>query len=251
MNGFFDIDTNPAKWGFMRAGTAIFRDAVIKPLGGRLVVSLNSTLDVVSDLAKLHLEHESNMWDIVSTASGTVEQVELDRPVYLSLRSGSGDSQSGLGRVRLTWSADDREGVYMAAGGAGVLAGHTSKFEQDSGGYASVDSPAYAVITATPLDGVPWPESNKLLITACGRCENTGMKFSQDRRTVGREWGGPPVRIEVVEGTIMVPVGQWRCHALSPDGTIKAEVPVRIIGGVNYVDMSAKHATMWYLLTRL
>ena len=251
MNGFFDIDTNSAKWGFMRAGTAIFRDAAIKPLGGRLVVSLNSTLDVVSDLVKLHLEHDGNMWDIVSAASGTAEKVGLDRPVYLSLRSGSGDSQSGPGRVKLTWSADDREGVYMAAGGAGVLAGHTGKFEQDSNGYANVSSPPYAVITATPLDGVPWPESNKILITACGRCENTGMKFSQDRRTVGREWGRAPVRIEAVEGTVMVPVGRWRCQALGPDGLVRADVPVRVAGDVNYVDMSPRHGTMWYLLTRL
>ena len=27
LNSYFDIDTNPAKWGFMRAGAAIFRDA--------------------------------------------------------------------------------------------------------------------------------------------------------------------------------------------------------------------------------
>ena len=32
LNSFFDIDTNPAKWGFMRAGAAIFRDGWIRPL---------------------------------------------------------------------------------------------------------------------------------------------------------------------------------------------------------------------------
>jgi hypothetical protein len=251
LNSFFDIDTNPAKWGFMRAGTAIFRDAAVRPFGGRLVVSLRKTLDTVTDLAALHLERDRNMWDIVAAASGIAEQTELDRPIYLSLRVGADDSQTGPSPVRLTWSAGDSKGVYMAAGGAGVLAGHTSKFEQDSGGYARISHPEYAVITATPLDGVPWPESSKILITACGRCENTGMKFSEDRRTVGREWGRGPVRIEAVEGTIMVPVGRWQCQALRPDGSVGADVPVRVTGGANYVDMSAKHATMWYLLTRL
>ena len=251
MNGFFDIDTNPAKWGLMRAGTAIFRDAAIKPFGGRLAVSLRSTSDVVTDLAKLHLERDRDMWDIVAGASGIASQTELGQPVYLSLRTGGDDSQTGSSPVGLTWSADDRNGIYMAAGGAGVLAGHTSKFEQDSDGYASISSPEYAVITATPLDGVPWPRSNKILITACGRCENTGMKFSNERQTVGRDWGRGPVRIEAVEGTIMVPVGRWRCRALGPDGVARADVPVRVTGDANYVDMSAKHATMWYLLTRL
>ena len=32
MSGFFDIDTNPAKWGFMRAGAAIFRERQAPPL---------------------------------------------------------------------------------------------------------------------------------------------------------------------------------------------------------------------------
>ena len=138
----------------------------------------------------------------------------------------------------------------MAAGGAGVLAGHGSKFDRYSDGYARIESPEYAVITATPLDGVPWPRSNKILITACGRCENTGMKFSRDRRTVGRQWGRRPVRIETVEGTVMIPVGRWQCQVLGPDGAAKANVPVRVVDDANYVDLSPKHATMWYLLTR-
>lgn len=251
LKGYFDIDANPAKWGFMRAGTAIFRDAGIKPFADRLVVSLRSTPEAVSDLAKLHLKHDRNMRDIVSAASAPAESTGLDRRLYVSLASGFGDSAAERAPVRLTWSVDNGAGLYMAAGGAGVLAGHTSRFAQDSAGYADISSPEYAVITATPLDGVPWPQSNRILITACGRCENTGMEFSKDRRTVGRQWGHAPVRIETVEGTVMVPVGRWRCQALGPDGTAKADVYVRTAGEINYVDMSAKYATMWYLLTRL
>jgi hypothetical protein len=125
---------------------------------------------------------------------------------------------------------------------------------------ARIDSPVYAVITATPLDGAPWWNSKKILVTACGRCENTGMKFSGDRRTVGRDWGGPPVQIEAVEGTISikVPAGQWRCQALGPDGMPSQQVAVRIEGEQNpardgqrhTVELSPKYKTMWYLLTR-
>jgi len=94
--------------------------------------------------------------------------------------------------------------------------------------------PAFAVITATPLDVVPWFRSRKILITACGRCENVGMKFSKDRRTVGRgfppcgvpQWGHGPVQIEAVKGTVEIPRGPlWRCQALGPDGLAKADVP--------------------------
>ena len=253
MNSFFDIDSNPAKWGFMRAGTAIFRDAAIKPFGGRLVISLGKSRDILADLAKQHLECDQDMWDVVSETSGPPERTELNWRIHLSI-PGKAETASrlkgGTPSPRLTWSVDNGKGVYMAAGGAGVLAGHAGKLSQNSDGYARIRSPEYAVITATPLDGVSWPRSNKILITACGRCENTGMEFSGDRRTVGRQWGGAPVRIETVEGTVMIPVGRWSCRALRPDGTVKMDVPVRTAGAVNYVDMSPKYGTMWYLLTR-
>jgi hypothetical protein len=251
MTGFFDIDSNPAKWGFMRAGTAIFRDAAIGPFGECLVVSLRRSPDLATDLAKLHAEHDRDMWDLVSAISRRPDQTALNQRIYLSLKNVAGDAVVRPLQSSLTWSVVDAEGVYMAGGGAGVLAGHTSRFDQVSDGYASINGPEYAVITATPLDGVPWPQSSKILITACGRCENTGMKFSKDRRTVGREWGRAPVQIETVEGTVMIPVGRWRCRALRPDGTVKMDVPVRTAGEINYVDMSPKYATMWYLLTRL
>ena len=98
----------------------------------------------------------------------------------------------------------------------------------------------------TSLDGMPVWSGTKILITACGRCENTGMKFSKDRRTVGRNWGGPPVRIEAVTGTVTLPEGQWKCEALGQDGTTKREVPVS--NGV--IKLSPEYGTMWYLLTQ-
>jgi len=223
MNGFFDIDTNPAKWGFMRSGTAIFKDAAIRPFDGSLVVSLRTSQDTLTGLAKLHAEHDRDIWDVISETSSAPARTDLNRRIYLSL-SGKAETASrhkeGTPSPQLTWSVDDGQGVYMAAGGAGVLAGHASRFEQASDGYADISSPEYAVITATPLDGAPWPESSKILITACGRCENTGMKFS-------------------------------KCQVLGPDGVVKANVPVRVVDDANYVDLSPKHATMWYLLTRL
>jgi hypothetical protein len=191
------------------------------------------------------------MWDAISAVSELPEQTDLNQRVYLSLKPAASDSQTSPSQGQFMWSAENKEKVYMAAGGAGVLAGHTGKFHRDSDGYARISSPEHAVITATPLDGAPWPQSNKILITACGRCENSGMEFSRDRRTVGRRWGAAPVRVETVKGTVMIPVGRWRCQALKPDGAVSEDVPVRLVGEANYVDLSPRHATMWYLLTRI
>jgi hypothetical protein len=245
LNGYFDIDTNPAKWGFMRAGAAIFRQAIIAPLKGCTIAVLSRSSSVVRQLAQLHLKYDRNMLDVVNALCGATRQTILGNPLYVSLRPSSGVEQTDQSITELIWSVEDGKGLYIAQAGAGVLAGDTTRFER-----CQIDDPAYAVITATPLDGVPWWKSTEILITACGRCENAGMKFSEDRRTVGRNWGEPPVQIEAVEGTIEIPKGNWRCQALGPDGLAKADVPVRSEGGRNYINLSSQYKTMWYLLRK-
>jgi hypothetical protein len=264
LNSYFDIDTNPAKWGFMRAGAAIFREAVVIPLKGHLIAVLSQSSDVVHQLAQLHLNYDRDMLDVVSAACGaplsSVEdrkggQKVLSNQLYVNLRPSPDVEQTEQSFTKLIWSVEDGKGLYIAQAGAGVLAGDTTRFER-----CQIDDPAYAVITATPLDGVPWPNSRKILITACGRCENVGMKFSQDRRTVGREWGHGPVQIEAVEGTIEIPGGNWLCQALGPDGLAKADVPIRSENESrpsktgrderNYIVLSPQYETMWYLLTQ-
>ncbi len=246
LNSYFDIDTNPAKWGFMRAGAAIFREAIVTPLEGHLVAVLSQSSDVVHQLAQLHLKYDRDMLDIVNALCDATRQRVLSNPLYVSLRPSSGVEQTDQSFAELIWSVEDGKGLYIAQAGAGVLAGDTTRFAR-----CQIDDPAYAVITATPLDGVSWLRSRKILITACGRCENAGMKFSEDRRTVGRNWGGAPVQIEAVKGTVEIPSGNWRCQALGPDGLAKADVPVRSEDDSNYIVLSPQYETMWYLLTRI
>jgi len=230
----------------MRAGAAIFRQAVIAPLKGCTVAVLSRSSDVVHQLAQLHLKYDRDMLDVVNALCGATRQTMLGNPLYVSLRPSSGEEQTDQSFTELIWSVEDDEGLYIAQGGAGVLAGDTTRFER-----CQIDEPAYAVITATPLDGMPWWRSGKILITACGRCENVGMKFSKDRRTVGRQWGRGPAQIEAVKGTVEIPRGDWRCQALGPDGLAKTDVPVRSENDRNYIDLSPQYKTMWYLLTRI
>ncbi|MBN1805762.1 MAG: carbohydrate binding domain-containing protein [Sedimentisphaerales bacterium] len=244
LNSFFDIDTNPAKWGFMRAGAAIFREGLVQPLGEsvRAKLFLRSN-DSIAELAQLHLKHDRDMMDVVSDICGVTRQGILSNKLFVSFRPAAGTGDNLPSRVSLRWSVEDGRGGYFVGSGAGVLAGDTSRFER-----CRIDEPEFAVITATPLDGLPWPRSSRILITACGRCENTDMEFSKDRRTVGRRWGSGPVRIETVKGTVEIPGGSWTAQALGPDGLVKADVLVRCEGERNFMEMSPKYKTMWYLL---
>jgi len=256
LNSYFDIDTNPAKWGFMRAGTAIFRDAGppnrgigIAQLNEFSCISLTKSLDIVTELAKLHLKHDRNMFSLLTDKAKIGWQDLLKKQVVSAIASYGG--QGGVDETsKLDWSVENGKGLYSVhSQGAWVYTGHAEKFEKATKGRLSVTKPEFVAVTVTPLDKRPLNKSRKILITACGRCENTGMKFSEDRRTVGRNWGGPPVQIEAVEGTLAL-TGDWTCQALAPDGVPKHPVPISYKNKRGVLQMAPKYKTMWYLLTR-
>jgi len=259
LNSYFDIDTNPAKWGFMRAGAALFRDAGpgiappnigIAQLNEFSCVSLTKSLDIVTDLAKLHLKYDRNMFGLLAEKAKIGWQDLLKKQIVSAIAGYGG--QGGIEETsKLDWSVENGKGLYSASSqGAWVYTGHAERFEKSANDQLSVTKPEFAAVTITPLDKAKLNQSRKILVTACGRCENTGMKFSEDRRTVGRNWGGPPVQIEAVEGTLVLPKGQWTCKALGPDGLTKHKVPVSYQNGRGVLKLEPKYQTMWYLLTR-
>jgi len=248
MNSYFDIDTNPAKWGFMRAGTAIFRDNGVGHAERFEFFGLREpSEDLLTSLERLQSRYDRNLADVLKSEMDISWQDMLEMGVSLTFDSQreSKSMQPQITPTKLEWSVEDGRGLYVAQSGAAVLVGHMNRFGQVTDDIR-IDNPSYAVITITSLDGLPVGNARKMLITACGRCENTGMKFSEDRQTVGRNWGEAPVQIETVTGTVTLPAGQWKCEALGPDGMPKCEVPLS--DGV--LKLSPEYGTMWYLLTR-
>jgi len=249
LNSYFDIDTNPAKWGFMRAGAAIFRHTEVGQLSDLVCVSLTDSPDIGTDLAKLHLKHDRDMFGLLAEKAKIAWQDMLKRQIVSAIAGYGG--QGGVGETwKLHWSVENGKGWYSAGSQGGwVYTGHTERFGKAAYGHFSVTKPEFAAVMVTALDKRPLNKSRKILITACGRCENTGMKFSHDRRTVGRNWGGPPVQIEAVEGTLPLH-DDWICHALGPDGLPKYQVAILYKNGRGVLQMAPKYKTMWYLLTR-
>jgi len=251
MNGFFDIDTNPAKWGFMRSGTAIFRDAGIEPAEDSDYVPLAKSQDLLTDLARYHLLHDRDMFALLAAKARINRDHVLNARLFASF-SAKPPAPPGLGtQAALYWTGGEEARYYVLGAGAVVIAAGkdgANKVMADSG--TRFSGPAFMVLTAVTLDGRPINDSSRILLTVCGRCENTAMKFSEDRRTVGRNWGRAPVLIEPVEGTLVLPEGTWTCRALGPDGIPRQKVPVIDKDGDDAVELSAEYKTMWYLLTR-
>ncbi|MBN1844603.1 MAG: carbohydrate binding domain-containing protein [Sedimentisphaerales bacterium] len=277
---YFDIHANPGKWGFMRAGAAIFRQAAIEPLAGQRRIRMQSgsvdrarlarpsperaeganTLSheySLATLADLHLRYDQDMFAILA-ASGQLSRDDVLQNRLAGLLPDAGEAQDGpatggAAATSISWPAEAGRGVYAARGPGGwVYTGNAGDFATVSGGAVIVRQPALAALTLTALDDKPLAASDTLLITACGRCENQAMEFSADRRTLGRNWGRPPVRIEAVEGTIALPKGKWRCQALAPDGQTKQDVAlISDKSTIQHFDLSSRYGTMWYLARRV
>jgi len=256
LSSYFDIDTNPAKWAFMRAGTAIFRDAAVDPIGGRIDVSISGSATVLADLAAAHLRYDRDMFTLLAEKGPFTRDMVLRGQLFAHL--------TVLGRLPaaettptfLSWSADKGRGMYFVAGRkAHIFTGHPELLDvmADVRAFHPATEPAASesiAVTLVVLEGRSIEHSNKVLITACGRAENTGMKFSEDRRTVGRNWGTAPVLIEPIHATLSLPGTGWTCNALGPDAMPRFEVPIVVNDDTTYVTIDAKYKTMWYLLTR-
>ena len=248
LNSYFDIDTNPAKWGFMRAGAAIFSEAAVGPRAPAQPVPIVGSWDDLPNLAQVHLRHDRDLLDILTEAAAITSMDMLQTPYVPSYTGMSPTTQgSALTGPDVAWTVSENgQGAYQVTSPtAQVYIGHAGRFEAQSGGKVKITAPDFVALTVTPLDG-----GETILVTACGRCENTEMQFSEDRRTVGRNWGRAPVRIEPVEGRLVLPEGHWQCHALAPDGSPSRRVVISYEGEQGILVLSAQSQTMWYLLER-
>jgi len=252
LNSYFDIDTNPAKWGFIPAGSAIFRDNGIMPLSELELVRLTEPTDILASIAELHIKSDSNMFNAITLQTSLLQEDMLKSQYAVTLTGTSTRQKAYQPSPSVMWSETEKDRAFFSIidKKGQVHIGHARDFESATKGKIIISEPAFLALTLTAMDTLPLSESKKIFITACGRCENTGMKFSQDRRTVGRNWGTAPVMIETVSGAINLPEGNWTCQALGSDMMPTHQVELQHQPEGLTLNMSGQHKTMWYLLTR-
>jgi hypothetical protein len=251
LNSYFDIDTNPAKWGFVPAGAAIFRFEEISMLQSGRGFTCGTNL---KEMASNQLLYNLNMLRIAENYIWKGYAITVNKRIETAFTE-----VRGIFEVRprlqseIIWPVDKQENNFYIAQSpkAIVFTGYSENAFQSTKGLSKIINPALSTITITTLDKNYIDHSNAILITACGRCENIDMKFSDDRRTVGTNWGKGPVRIETVEGIIDLTkilkyLDNVKVFALNPNGTKKTEVPITD----GKIKLSAKYATMWYLVEK-
>lgn len=249
---FFDIDANPAKLAFVPAAAALYRDAAIAPFPGTMIFGQGPRSDPLDAACLWHTVHNGKVTGAFAASGRDPLALLTSYRLALSWRPGLRVKlpTTRPGQTRLTWNERQGKGVFVLESDSGSVWAGWSDAAVTSG--VRVLSPAFAVITLHALDRRPLPSARRLLVTACGRCENTDMRFAADRRTVGRNWGQAPVRIEAVTAFLPLPPGDWRAQALGPDGTPGPPAEIRRTGnGVPELVLTAGSGTAWYLIERL
>ncbi|MBI9019412.1 MAG: carbohydrate binding domain-containing protein [Phycisphaerae bacterium] len=241
LNSYFDIDSNPGKWGFMFSATAIFRDFGIERLKSTYCYDLKN----LAKCAQMHHIYNSNMGKMIVQESENNNNIFTDSAIAVNLTSNAIPAKPG--QTKINWQVENNNGCYFISGQkAWALSGRAEQIKTATNGKINLDAPGFCAITIVTLDNKAIEQSKKILITACGRCENQNMIFSDDRRTVGVNWGQAPVSIEPVQAKITLPNGKWKCNILKPDGTIKKQFLLQS----NILELSPEYQTMWYLLQR-
>ncbi len=107
----------------------------------------------------------------------------------------------------------------------------------------------WAAVTLTVVEGRDFQSPGKILVTATGLAENTGMKWKDDAHSsVGRNWGHRPALVEGIPATIQLPVAASRVRAWSLDehGQRRAALTVRDAQGRAALEIGPAQATLWY-----
>jgi hypothetical protein len=107
----------------------------------------------------------------------------------------------------------------------------------------------WGVVTLTVMEG-SLAGPGRLLVTATGSAENTGMKWkSAAKDSVGRNWGRAPSLVEGVPAriTLPVPAARARAWALDERGGRRAPLAVQAgTGGQGVVTLGPGSQTLWY-----
>jgi len=106
----------------------------------------------------------------------------------------------------------------------------------------------WATITVTVLDGTDFKTAKRLLITATGYTENSGVHWKNaEKNSLGWDWGKAPSRVEGVPAAINLPLtGKFKAWALDERGGRKTDVPLKNENGGLTIELSPEHRTLWW-----
>jgi len=219
ITSFFDIEGNPTKMPLM-------------PIGARLLDSIRpiapdaNAIDVTGDqLAQSIPRYAVDQAGFLRDVVGTDMKDRLNTPTAIRFQD-SRDKRAAADPNRATWTSSGAGTGRFIFGDptAAVFIGFAKgdmpvELAQSNVRIESMSSPFATIVVVPAVPGQHLADSNRLLITAVARAQNTGMQWDAGRHTIENHWGTAPVQIEVVNATVSLP-GEWK-HAMALDASGK------------------------------
>jgi hypothetical protein len=266
---FFDIDQHPTKWVTLIPAAALFVRGDVRPARELMAAALDA--DREADLLR-----KARAWGLVDASHvGVPPDAALVHRVGLAAADGAlpagtkppGAVASRAGRYvsdtgELAWdlSRPKRGVVTIDTPRSKAVIGHGAGRRFVLGGVTIEPGAArqdgWSAVTVTLLGGgagaslTVSPGHRRILVTATGYAENTGMGWKDaEKSTVGRDWGRAPSLVECVPAGIAFP---WKADAveawaLDPKGQRAKKLPVRAgPDGNAMIRIGEGTGTLWY-----
>ncbi|HVZ27649.1 MAG TPA: hypothetical protein VG798_03250, partial [Rhizomicrobium sp.] len=236
----FDLARDPVKLAQLPAGAMIFLRADVK--AARQLVARTYSKDQVAEAARmpitewpywtpgfplsLPLRHESRVRCLDCAPTGKFADT-ADNPIV----SDTGELSWRVGRDTHGVAHDGL--VTIDSDRSNALVGFIRQNPDAKVRYISADiQNDFAALTLSSLDGKPLARSDRMLLTATARVENTGSVWNK-RHTMLQVWGTAPTVIEPVTGWVQLKglEGAVAVTATALDGDAKPirEIPARYL----------------------
>jgi len=279
ITSYFDIDTNPTKAMLMPVGAAMFRRGDVSRAEGetRLTVPKSQIiphlLENKRDLSAAweaagierteSIEHRlsvslSGLPGKIHAAPASPVGMLLDAFVAVVTMPLGGDKEepekrfvSDTGEIDWDLRLENAELYTVNAPASKAALGFIGGRAVELGAFTVAVRKTFrdfAVVCLTAMDGRPVEKSRRLLLTAIGNVENTGMVWDDKRTTVGRQWGKEPTVAQGVSAVVSLNSSHRKAkvYALDPTGARKKSVPAEQTGGKVVFHTAPRFETLWY-----
>lgn len=226
----FDTFNDPAKFGLFYHAALLFRRGDVSRAARRVAIEVSDEADdwrlqTPDDIPALELLPEIHAAGMVipgERAVGADQSIPAARR-YEGVDFESGEVQSDTGELGRSWTR--RYGWIDTArtkAAYGFLGGNAIRLS----GLGLDITTEFAVVALSSLTDESTSESVSLLLTAVGRCKNSGARFDESGRHQA-EIGHGPVLVEPISGTVTITTSRpnLKVWILSEIGDAVIKVP--------------------------
>ena len=260
INGYFALNTDPAKMAFMPIAANLFRRGDVR--AAQKIARLSVPTDSVTDLVATHGNDIGPIWD----AGGVSRLAPLRHRVELELDAGDGIRSTQpveIAEPRVTsdtgeilWDAreEDRAVFTVDTPRTKVIIGFVGDRKIALEGLSlslAADEYPWIALGATAMDDRPLAESERILLVCMSRVENQDMGWNEERTTVLRQWGAGPTIAQGVRAQVeLTTKAGLTVHALDGTGAPKSQLQAAAEDGRLLLNIDPSHETVWYGFTR-